>query len=235
MRNLLLAMIVPMLGYSTQAWVQNGPTTCHATSGNIACAITGTTSGNTIHIGLGYRLNAATAPTSVVESMGGTTLVASSVNANATVGAWLYCLVLPSSGTETITVTMNGTYFFGNVMIQEFSGSTCTTDGTSGNGGNAPNPDCGSFTPATANNIITAIGYENSGNNDLSAGTGYTTNALILNNGGSSRSAGLEFKVVSSAALQAPVWVCPTSAIYVCTAAAFKTSASPAVFHRIAQ
>lgn len=235
MRKLLLLLTLSVSAQATQAWVQNGPTTCHNTSGNIACAITGTTSGNILLIGAAYRTNSATDITSVTGSLG-TPAQISAANAGASsTAAWLYCEPLTSSGTETITVTLNGTYFFGNIVIQEFSGSTCTTDGTGSSSSSNTNPACGTFTPATADTIVAATVYANESSNTLSAGTGYATNALILNNGGSTRSAGLEFKVVSASASQSPVWVDPTSGSYSCASAAVKTSAVSAVRHRVTQ
>ncbi len=243
MRIILFLLLASIPTYATQAWVQNGPNTCHAASGNIACTMTGVTSGNHIYIALDYRLNAATDVTSVVGSGTGTLGTISLANSvtyltSSPEGSWLYCAPINASGDATVTVTLNGSYFFGHVMLQEYSGSSCTLAGTSSNTWNGSvqaNYTCGTFTPSVARSLVIATVYANENSGGLAAGSGWTTNALLDNVApGTYRVSGMEYKILASAASQSPNWVDSNSTSFTCVAAAFADPVQPGgkIMHR---
>lgn len=136
-------------------------------SGGMTCAFPGdVTIGNVIAVGIGARFGAATGMASVTDSRG-TTFTLKISDANATTGAYIYTGIASSSGPDTVTVTLNGTYYFGHVGLGEYQYLTENVNGAmhqtgSGTGGVAHG--CGTaFTPTKTNTMAIAFTYENGG------------------------------------------------------------------------
>lgn len=166
---------------STPTLVQAGPSTCKLSpagapgTGDLTCAFTSNvTSGNRAFVGISFNRNtgSATGVTSITDTLG-TSFTSISSSVDATTGAFLYAgTIAGTAGTthaDTVTVTLNGTYFFGWLSLAEYRASdlTITSAGTSGHSdaSNVNTHTCGAITPTKTNVQFVTVFYGNDSNN----------------------------------------------------------------------
>jgi hypothetical protein len=186
--SLFLLTVASGLAYTP---VQVGPNGCKFHPGDpggvtplvsLTCTFPGNVgAGNVLVVGVHSRVyvgtGGATGVTSITDSLGTGTgtdysLLVSSPNVVTVVnGTWLYARKVGNvGGPVTVTVTLNGTYYFGWLTMAEYDGTqvTTATAGTWSNSGTASAaPTCGTFTPSQPNVQIVAAIYLNSAANGV--------------------------------------------------------------------
>jgi hypothetical protein len=165
--TLILLTVASGLAYTP---VQVGPNNCKFGAGSLitttlTCTFPGAvTSGNRIVVGVHSRTNTASGITTITDSLGTPTtftLVTSKRDANPIIGVWLYIGTASVGGSDTVSVTLNGNYYYGWLSLAEYRADeiTGTTAGTTTGTGTSTTHACASFTPSANNTQIIAVGY----------------------------------------------------------------------------
>lgn len=133
-------------------------------TGPLSCTFSvNVTAGNTLQVNVHSRVSGATGITSITDSLSTPTVYTQRVGGtNSTTGVWMYTGVPTVSGAATVTVVLNGTYFFGWITMMEYPATVkqtvATTNGTVIAHGVTGAQSCGSFTPGEdATQIVMAI------------------------------------------------------------------------------
>lgn len=126
----------------------------------------------------------------------------------------------------TLTCTADTATMFPGIVAAEYSGSTVTSDGTSGATGSGTSVTCGSITTTNPNDVIVATITGNSGGGlaVYTAGSGFTVRAQLAVAGQGSI-AFMDNIVTSTGTYSPTATIAVSLANWTCSAAAYKASA----------
>jgi hypothetical protein len=170
MRHLIGLLLLTVASGLAATPVQVGPNTCKFGAGSlITTTLTCTlpspvTARNRIVVGVHSRTNAATGITTITDSLSTPTtftLKASKKDTAPILGVWLYIGTASVGGSDTISVTLNGNYYYGWLSVAEYRAEDITeTDaGVQTGTGTNTSHSCGAFTPSVSGTQIIAITY----------------------------------------------------------------------------
>src|SRR5581483_5344503 len=178
--------VVGVSGYMTSAYVQ-GKQNSACAGGNAACAVTLdaplTVAADHVVILAVQSDSATTSPGAVTDGAGTTnsyTAVAPFFGGNG-LGVTIFCAPVTTANT-VITVAGKTVGALNRIEAAEFSGMTCTPDGSSVTGTNAAstNPVTSTGVTPSQTDLILATVFDYGGNTSLAAGTGLATDTTNL-------------------------------------------------------
>ncbi len=235
---LVLSLLVCPVFATDIALVQHSvdPNTCAFTTGAMTCALPSVVTSDATHqhvvvIGIAVRTNLATDVSSVSvdnSACGGVAPVSLSKEVGSGTYAAIYgCIVANTTGSApTVTVSMNNSYFYGHLMVAEYSDAVLTPDGASGNTGLSGTSDsCGTITPALPNVMLIGVNYYNSGST-LTEPSGWTKE-VKRTDATNGRSSMFAQKFLATSSAQSPVFAAGASAAWSCAIVALPSLIPP--------
>jgi hypothetical protein len=238
MRHLIALLLLTAGSGLAYSPVQVGPNTCKFGTGSlITTTLTCTfpspvTAGNRIVVGVHSRLNAATGITTITDSLGKPTtftLKKTKRDSNSFIGVWLYIGTAAIGGSDTISVTLNGNYYYGWLSVAEYRAEDITeTDaGTTDGTGTNTTHNCSAVTPGQDGTQIIAATYNSQASGTTIADSPFTAR-VTMNDGSAKQGMLMDYFQATAASVVAADHNGTGSIIFVCVAAAFTSPAPPA-------
>jgi hypothetical protein len=171
LRRLLQLLLLTAVAVFAAVPVQVGPNTCVYSpglpgSGSFTCVFPNPVShDNILVVSVGSRFGTSTGVTSIVDDRGTSYALGASTNGTYTF-EWMYVGKPPTDGANTVTVTIQGTYYFGWITMAEYKKTDLTNTVTdtkvlSGTASPGVQPSCGAFTPSQTNVQVIAGIFHN--------------------------------------------------------------------------